>query len=165
MNKLSNYVLGNAISGDGNGQLLYNAVTGEGIATASTQGLDFKEILNYGRNNGHLLRKMTFHERGLMLKALALHLRNHLPQFYQISYQTGATKTDSWVDIEGGIGNLFSYASLRRKFQDEPFCLDGEPHNLSKQNSFMGHHLLVPKEGVAIHINAFNFPVWGMLEK
>ncbi|MBS1590527.1 MAG: phenylacetic acid degradation bifunctional protein PaaZ, partial [Bacteroidetes bacterium] len=101
----------------------------------------------------------------LMLKALALHLRNHLQKFYNISYQTGATKADSWVDIEGGIGNLFSYASLRRKFQDEPFCLDGEPHNLSKQNTFMGHHLLVPKEGVAIHINAFNFPVWGMLEK
>ncbi|MBA4197248.1 MAG: phenylacetic acid degradation bifunctional protein PaaZ [Chitinophaga sp.] len=165
MNKLNNFILGKQISGDGNGQTLYNAVTGEAIATASTQGLDFNEILNYGRSNGHLLRKMTFHERGLMLKALALHLRNHLPQFYQISYQTGATKADSWVDIEGGIGNLFSYASLRRKFQDEPFCLDGEPHNLSKQNTFMGHHLLVPKEGVAIHINAFNFPVWGMLEK
>ncbi len=165
MQKLNNYILGKQITGDGEGQLLYNAVTGQAIATASTQGLDFKEVLNYARNNGHLLRKKTFHERGLMLKALALHLRNHLEKFYNISYQTGATKADSWVDIEGGIGNLFSYASLRRKFQDEPFCLDGEPHNLSKQNTFMGHHLLVPKEGVAIHINAFNFPVWGMLEK
>ena len=165
MQKLNNYILGNQITGGGEGQLLYNAVSGEAIATASTQGLDFNEVLNYARNNGHLLRKQTFHERGLMLKALALHLRNHLQKFYNISYQTGATKADSWVDIEGGIGNLFSYASLRRKFQDEPFCLDGEPHNLSKQNTFMGHHLLVPKEGVAIHINAFNFPVWGMLEK
>ncbi|MBS1578361.1 MAG: phenylacetic acid degradation bifunctional protein PaaZ [Bacteroidetes bacterium] len=165
MQKLNNYILGKQITGGGEGQLLYNAVSGEAIATASTQGLDFNEVLNYARNNGHLLRKQTFHERGLMLKALALHLRNHLQKFYNISYQTGATKADSWVDIEGGIGNLFSYASLRRKFQDEPFCLDGEPHNLSKQNTFMGHHLLVPKEGVAIHINAFNFPVWGMLEK
>ncbi len=78
---------------------------------------------------------------------------------------TGATKADSWVDIEGGIGNLFANASLRRKFPDESFCLDGEGHNLSKNGSFMGHHLLVPKEGIAIHINAFNFPVWGMLEK
>ena len=108
---------------------------------------------------------MTFHQRGNMLKALALHLRNHLEKFYQISYQTGATKADSWVDIEGGIGNLFANASLRRKFPDEVFCIDGESHNLSKNNTFMGTHILVPKEGVAIHINAFNFPVWGMLEK
>jgi oxepin-CoA hydrolase/3-oxo-5,6-dehydrosuberyl-CoA semialdehyde dehydrogenase len=108
---------------------------------------------------------MTFHQRGNMLKALALHLRNHLDKFYQVSYQTGATKADSWVDIEGGIGNLFANASLRRKFPDEIFCIDGESHNLSKNNSFMGTHILVPKEGVAIHINAFNFPVWGMLEK
>ena len=100
-----------------------------------------------------------------MLKALALHLRNHLDKFYTISYQTGATKADSWVDIEGGIGNLFANASLRRKFPDEVFCIDGESHNFSKNNTFMGTHILVPKEGVAIHINAFNFPVWGMLEK
>ena len=111
------------------------------------------------------LRKMTFHERGSMLRALALHLRNHLDKFYQISYQTGATKADSWIDIEGGIGNLFANASLRRKFPDETFCIDGESHNFSKNNTFMGTHILVPKEGVAIHINAFNFPVWGMLEK
>jgi len=108
---------------------------------------------------------MTFHQRGNMLKALALHLRNHLEKFYKISYQTGATKADSWVDIEGGIGNLFANASLRRKFPDEVFCIDGESHNLSKNNTFMGLHILTPKEGVAIHINAFNFPVWGMLEK
>jgi oxepin-CoA hydrolase/3-oxo-5,6-dehydrosuberyl-CoA semialdehyde dehydrogenase len=108
---------------------------------------------------------MSFHQRGNMLKALALHLRNHLDKFYTISYRTGATRADSWVDIEGGIGNLFANASLRRKFPDETFCIDGESHNLSKNNSFMGTHILVPKEGVAIHINAFNFPVWGMLEK
>src|SRR6185436_3583054 len=77
----------------------------------------------------------------------------------------GATKADSWIDIEGGIGNLFANASLRRKFSDESFCIDGESHNFSKSNSFIGTHILVPKEGVAIHINAFNFPVWGMLEK
>ena len=111
------------------------------------------------------LRKMTFHERGNMLKALALHLRNHLDKFYTISYKTGATKADSWVDIEGGIGNLFANASLRRKFPDEHFALMVNRINLSKSNTFMGMHILVPKEGVAIHINAFNFPVWGMLEK
>jgi len=166
MNKLGNYITGSWITGDGDGQLLYNAVTGDAIAAASTKGLDFQSITNYARTVGNpALRKMTFHERGNMLKALALHLRNHLDKFYKISYQTGATKADSWVDIEGGIGNLFANASLRRKFPDEVFCIDGESHNLSKNNTFMGTHILVPKEGVAIHINAFNFPVWGMLEK
>ena len=166
MAKLENFILGRWITGDGEGQPLFNAVTGEQIATASTKGIDFKDILQYARTTGNpALRNMSFHERGLMLKNLALHLRNHLDKFYQISYQTGATKADSWVDIEGGIGNLFSYASLRRKFPDEPYCLDGEHHVLGKANTFMGHHLLVPKEGVAVHINAFNFPVWGMLEK
>ena len=166
MNKLGNYITGNWITGDGEGQQLYNAVTGEAIATATTKGLDFGAITNYARTVGNpALRKMTFHERGNMLKALAMHLRNHLEKFYQISYQTGATKADSWVDIEGGIGNLFANASLRKKLPDETFCIDGESHNLSLQNTFMGTHILVPKEGVAIHINAFNFPIWGMLEK
>ncbi len=165
MQKLHNYILGKQITGDGDGQLLYNAVTGKAIATASTKGIDFEEVLNYARKSGGALRKMTFHERGLMLRALALQLREHLDKFYAISYQTGATKADSWVDIEGGIGNLFANASLRRKLPNTPFCLDGEHHPLGKMNTFMGHHLLVPKEGVAVHINAFNFPVWGMLEK
>ncbi|MBO9633801.1 MAG: phenylacetic acid degradation bifunctional protein PaaZ [Chitinophagaceae bacterium] len=163
---LENYVTGKWIPGDGEGQTLYNAVTGAPLGTTSTKGLDFGSVLEYGRSKGNpALRKMTFHERGLMLKSLALMLREHLPEFYQLSYQTGATKADSWVDIEGGIGNLFSYASLRRKFPNETFAVDGDPIPLSKTGSFMGHHILVPKEGVAIHINAFNFPVWGMLEK
>src|SRR5688572_14577482 len=166
MTKLGNYVTGKWIAGDGEGQALYNAVNGELIAHASTQGLDFNAVLEYARKTGNpALRKMTFHERGRMLRALAMHLRDHLDKFYAISYKTGATKPDSWVDIEGGIGNLFSYASLRRKFPDQPFCTDGDPVALGKGGTFMGHHILVPKEGVAIHINAFNFPVWGMLEK
>ncbi len=166
MNKLQNYITGSGIAGEGEGQTLFNAVSGEPVAVAGTKGLDFKAIADYARTAGNPnLRKMTFHQRGNMLKALALHLRKHLDKFYKISYQTGATKADSWVDIEGGIGNLFANASLRRKFADETFCIDGESHNLSKNNSFMGTHILVPKEGVAIHINAFNFPVWGMLEK
>src|SRR6187401_3282833 len=166
MNKLENYITGKWVTGDGDGQQLFNAVTGEAIAIATSKGLDFKSMTEYARKVGNRnLRKMTFHERGRMLKELALHLRDHLEKFYSISYKTGATKADSWVDIEGGIGNLFSYASLRRKFADEPFAVDGEGINLSKNNTFMGHHILVPKEGVAIHINAFNFPVWGMLEK
>ncbi|MEO5891703.1 MAG: phenylacetic acid degradation bifunctional protein PaaZ [Ferruginibacter sp.] len=166
MNNLGNYITGDWITGDGDGQQLYNAVTGEPIATASTKGLDFGAITAYARKVGNpALRRMTFHERGNMLKALALYLRDHLDKFYAISYQTGATKADSWVDIEGGLGNLFANASLRRKFPDETFCIDGESHNLSLNKTFMGTHILVPKEGVAIHINAFNFPVWGMLEK
>lgn len=166
MNKLGNYIRGEWVRGEGEGQVLYNAVTGEPIATATTKGLDFAAMTDHARRVGNpALRKMTFHQRGNMLKALALELRKHLEEFYKVSYQTGATKADSWVDIEGGIGNLFANASLRRKFPDEVFCIDGESHNLSRGNTFMGTHILVPKEGVAIHINAFNFPVWGMLEK
>ena len=107
---------------------------------------------------------MTFHERGKMLKSLALHLLNHKEKFYKLSYKTGATRADSWIDIEGGIGNLFSNASLRRKLPDEFFALM-VIGKLSKQGTFSAQHILLPKEGVAIHINAFNFPVWGMLEK
>jgi oxepin-CoA hydrolase/3-oxo-5,6-dehydrosuberyl-CoA semialdehyde dehydrogenase len=166
MNRLANYVTGNWVEGAGEGQLLKDAVTGEVVAIASTQGLDFAGILEHGRTiGGPALRKMSFHERGRMLRALAMHLLEKKEKFYAISYRTGATKADSWIDIEGGIGNLFSNASLRRKLPDSPFALDGDSIPLSKGNTFMGHHLLVPKEGVAIHINAYNFPIWGMLEK
>lgn len=166
MNKLGNYIAGKWIEGDGEGQQLYNAVTGEVITTATTDGLDLESMLTYAREKGNrALRKMTFQERGRMLRALALHLTEKKEKFYAVSTQTGATRIDSWIDIEGGIGNLFSNASLRRKLPDETFTLDGEPIALSKGNTFMGHHILVPKEGVAVHINAYNFPVWGMLEK
>ena len=166
MVKTGNYIGGSWVAGDGDGQLLYNAVNGEIVGAASTRGIDFNAILDYGRKTGNpTLRKMTFHERGRMLKALATHLFEKKEKFYEISYYTGATKADSWIDIEGGIGNLFSNASLRRRFPDLSYCTDGEPIPLSKTGNFMGHHILVPKEGVALHINAFNFPVWGMLEK
>ena len=166
MPKLGNYITGRWITGDGQGQPLFNAYNGETLAYASTKGLDFAAILDYARRTGNpALRRMTFPERGRMLRALALHLRQHLDEFYRISFLTGATRSDSWIDIEGGIGNLFSYASLRRRFPDESFCLDGEGQLLGKAGTFMGQHILVPKEGTAIHINAFNFPVWGMLEK
>lgn len=166
MSKLQNYILGQWVEGSGDGEALHHAVTGEVIAHATTKGIDFKEVLEYGRNVGNpILRKMTFHERGLMLKRLALHLYKIKEQFYPISYQTGATRADSWVDIEGGIGNLFANASLRKKFGSESYYVDGEAVSLSKKGGFIGHHIMVPKEGVAIHINAFNFPIWGMLEK
>ena len=164
--KLENYVLGSWIAGDGDGKSLFDAVSGKEIAVASSEGLDFGDILKYGREVGNpILRKMTFQERGRMLKALALHLNSIKDKLYDLSYSTGATKADSWIDIEGGIGNLFAYSSLRRQFPDQPYYVDGDSAMLSKHGSFIGHHIMVPKEGVAIHINAFNFPIWGMLEK
>jgi oxepin-CoA hydrolase/3-oxo-5,6-dehydrosuberyl-CoA semialdehyde dehydrogenase len=166
MNKLQNYALGQWLGGTDDGQILYNAVNGEPIAAASSKGVDFEAMLHYARTvGGPKLRKMTFHERGRMLRALALYLHERRMSYYPISYQTGATKADSWIDIEGGIGNLFSYASLRRQFPNESYYVDGDIAVTSKQGTFIGHHIMVPKEGVAIHINAFNFPIWGMLEK
>lgn len=166
MNKLGNYVQGAWIEGQGEGAPVYDAVTGESIAHASTDGLDFSEILEYGRQiGGPKLGKMTFQERGLMLKSLALHLTKNKDKLYEVSYRTGATKVDSWIDIEGGFGNLFANASLRRQFPNQSFHVDGDPIDLSRGGDFMGHHIMVPKEGIAIHINAFNFPIWGMLEK
>lgn len=166
MNKLHNYIQGAWTPGQGEGKPLYNAVTGDIITHATTEGLDFGSILQYGREKGgKALAKMTFQERGLMLKALALYLHERRKSFYPLSYQTGATKVDSWIDIEGGIGNIFANASLRRQFPDQPYYVDGDHARLSKEGTFIGHHIMVPKKGVAVHINAFNFPVWGMLEK
>jgi len=163
--QLKNYAEGKWVAAK-DGDALYNAVTGEAIYTASSEGLDFGAMMNYARKvGGPALRKLTFHQRGRMLKALAFHLLEKKEYFYKISAYTGATRVDSWVDIEGGIGNLFANASLRRQFPDERFYVDGEAAKLSKNGTFIGHHIMVPREGVAIHINAFNFPVWGMLEK
>lgn len=163
---LGNYVAGNWIEGNTGLQELYDSVNGQTIALASTEGVAFEEMFEYARNIGNKnLRKMTFQERGRMLKALALYLLERKDKYYEISYQTGATKIDSWIDIEGGIGNLFANASLRRKFPDKPFYVDGDNVPLSKGGSFIGQHIMVPKEGVAVHINAYNFPIWGMLEK
>jgi oxepin-CoA hydrolase / 3-oxo-5,6-dehydrosuberyl-CoA semialdehyde dehydrogenase len=164
--QLKNYAEGKWVNGTKEGEILHNAVTGAAIYTASSDGLDFGAMMQYARKTGGpALRKLTFQERGRMLKALAMYLMERKEQFYTISAMTGATRSDSWVDIEGGIGNLFSYASLRRQFPDERFYVDGDTAKLSKNNTFIGQHIMVPLEGVAIHINAFNFPVWGMLEK
>ncbi|MBF97629.1 MAG: phenylacetic acid degradation bifunctional protein PaaZ [Owenweeksia sp.] len=166
MQYIQNYVLGEWVNGKGEELIAKDAVTGDDIGIVSSAGLDYEAILQYGREKGgKALRKMTFQERGRMLKALALHLFEIKNQFYETSFRTGATKIDSWVDIEGGIGNLFANASLRRQFPDLPYYVDGQPAALSKEGTFIGHHIMVPKRGVAVHINAFNFPVWGMLEK
>lgn len=163
---LENYAEGKWVAGTTASETLFNAITGDAIYTAGSNGLDFDAMMQYARSKGgRALRKMTFHERGRMLKALAMHLMTKKEAFYKISALTGATRVDSWVDIEGGIGNLFTNASLRKNFQDEKYFVDGSAIKLSKNNTFIGHHIMTPLEGVAIHINAFNFPVWGMLEK
>jgi oxepin-CoA hydrolase/3-oxo-5,6-dehydrosuberyl-CoA semialdehyde dehydrogenase len=165
--RLKNYVQGQWIEGRGPAATLSHAVTGKPVAEAGTDGIDFRATLDYGRRvGGPALRRMTIHQRARMLKAMAQYLMGRKDEFYQVSAATGATKGDSWVDIEGGIGTFFTYASKgRRELPDEPFHIDGELEPLSKGGTFVGRHLCVPLEGVAVHINAFNFPCWGMLEK
>lgn len=167
MKTLESYAMGAWTRGRGTGATLLDAVTGDPVATASSEGLDFRGMLDFGRKTGGpALRTMTFHERARMLKALAAYLMERKDRFYEVSAATGATKIDSWVDIEGGIGTFFSYASRgRREFPNETFYVEGEPEILGKGGSFAGRHICVPLEGVAVHINAFNFPCWGMLEK
>lgn len=164
--QITNYIQGKWVEHKDDGLPQYNAVTGELIGTTNSKPVDYQGMLDYARKTaGPALRKMTFHERGRMLKSLALHLHGIRKKYYPLSFQTGATKADSWVDIDGGIGTLFAYASLRKKFPNETYYVDGETVGLSKGGTFIGHHIMVPKPGVAIHINAFNFPIWGMLEK
>ena len=165
--RLQNYVCGAWVEGTGKSASLVHAVSGATFAEASTGGIDFKRVVEYGRTvGGPKLRAMTFHQRALMLKALAKHLLERKDEFYRVSAATGATKRDGWVDIEGGIGTLFAYASRgRRDFPNETFHVEGATEVLSKGGTFIGKHICVPLEGVAVHINAFNFPVWGMLEK
>lgn len=164
---LQSYICGDWTSGTTNFRDCFNAVNGDHIAKVSSAGINMEAALAYGRKQGaKTLRKMTFHERARALKALAMHLTSKKDMFYQISYKSGATKVDSWIDIEGGIGNLFVMSSKgRREMPDDVLFVDGKPEILSKDSSFIGHHVYIPKEGVAVHINAFNFPVWGMLEK
>jgi len=166
MKRYQSYIMGRWVDGSGVETTLCNAITGEAFGEVSSEGFDYESILKYGRSTGaEKLRKMTFQERGRMIKALALHLTSIKNKYYEVSAWTGATKVDSWIDIEGGIGNLFANASLRRQFPDLPYNVDGVAAPLSKNGTFIGHHIMVPREGVAIHINAFNFPIWGMLEK
>ncbi|WP_445956037.1 phenylacetic acid degradation bifunctional protein PaaZ [Yeosuana sp.] len=166
MKKIQHYVQGKWTQGKEEGTPVLDAVTGEAFTSVAIEGLNIPEILNYGRTKGgEVLRKMTFQERGNMLKSLALYLTKRKEAFYELSYRTGATRVDSWIDIEGGFGNLFANASLRKLFPNQPYHVEGDAIDLSRGGRFMAHHIMVPKKGVAVHINAFNFPVWGMLEK
>ena len=165
--KVQSYVNGEWFEGQGPGVEVLNAVNGESVGWVSSTGIDFKQILEHARNvGGPALRALTFHDRANRLKALAQHLLAAKETFYRVSAWTGASRVDSWVDIEGGLGTLFTYSSLvRRELANETFIVEGPSEPLSAKGSFVGRHILVPKEGVAVHINAFNFPCWGMLEK
>ena len=165
--KLGNFARNRWIEGSGEGTPLTSAVDGRAVAHASSDGLDFAAMLDYARNvGGPNLRRYTFHERALMLKALALYLTEHKKDFYALSTDTGATKMDSWIDIDGGISTLFVFSSKgRREMPNAHVYLDGKPEALSKQGTFVGQHVYTPRLGAAVHINAFNFPCWGMLEK
>jgi len=144
-----------------------SAIDGEVIAEASSAGVDFAAMVAYARTvGGPTLRTLTFHQRAEMLKALATYLNANKETLYALAFSTGANKRDNQIDIEGGIGTLFAYASRARKeLPNERFIIDGDVEGLSKGGSFIGLHVLTPLHGVAVHINAFNFPVWGTLEK
>lgn len=165
--RLESHLCGQWIAGSREGQVLRDAATGAPVATIDSTGADFAAALDYGRSKaGPKLRAMTFHERALMLKELGLALMADKEVFYAESLATGATRTDGWVDIEGGIGTMLTFASKgRRELPNTRVLTDGEVEPLSKDDSFSAQHILTPLQGVAIHINAFNFPVWGMLEK
>lgn len=144
-----------------------DAVTGDVMARAGNDGLDPEAVLDHARKiGGPVLRRMTFHDRARMLKALARHLDRHKEPLYDLSFSTGATRNDASIDIDGGIGTLFVYASKgRREMPDSRVYLDGGVEQLSRSGTFQGLHVATSVHGVAVHINAFNFPVWGMLEK
>ena len=165
--KLGNLVLGRWVDGDGDGNILTSAVNGDAIASITSKGLDFADMLSHARSvGGQNLRKYTFHERAEMLKALAKYLLEHKQELYALSTATGATRGDSWVDIDGGISTLFVYSGKgRREMPNDHVFLDGPPEQISKNGTFTAQHICTPKLGAAVHINAFNFPCWGMLEK
>lgn len=154
------------ISPDASARSIENAVTGEVMAQAGS-ALDVTAMLDYARNiGGPALRSMNFHDRARMLKALAAHLGQHKQALYDLSFATGATQSDHLIDIDGGIGTMFVFASKgRREMPDGHIYVDGEVEQLSRNGTFLGQHVCTPLQGVAVHINAFNFPVWGMLEK
>jgi oxepin-CoA hydrolase / 3-oxo-5,6-dehydrosuberyl-CoA semialdehyde dehydrogenase len=167
MKKLGNLVRDRWVDGDGDGNLLTSAVDGEPLAAITSNGIDFAAMLDHAKRvGGPNLRKLTFHERGDMLKALAKHLNEIKAEFYELSTRTGATRRDSWPDIDGGISTMFVFSSKgRREMPNDHVYLDGAPEMISRNGTFVGQHICTPKLGAAIHINAFNFPCWGMLEK
>jgi oxepin-CoA hydrolase / 3-oxo-5,6-dehydrosuberyl-CoA semialdehyde dehydrogenase len=165
--QLLNYERDRWVAGSGGLSELPSAIDGASVAIAGSGGLDFGAMLRHAREvGGPALAKMTFHERARMIKGLGLAIMERKEELYQLSFQTGATRKDGWIDIEGGAGTLFSFSSKgRREMPDAHVLLDGQLEPLSKGGTFVGQHIYTPLQGAAVHINAFNFPVWGMLEK
>lgn len=151
----------------GNKTDLTSAVTGEPVAQMVEADLDYKAVLDYAKQTaGPVLREMSIHERAFKIKFLAKYLLERKEEYYELSRHTGATRQDSWIDIEGGIGAMFVLSSKsRRELSDLPWHVEGSHERLSRKGTFVGQHICVPYHGVGVHINAFNFPVWGMLEK
>lgn len=167
MQQLTSYLAGGWAMGHGKERTINHAINGEVLYQVTSEGLDMAKARRYAIDHGgKALSAMTFVERAAMLKAVAKHLLANKEAFYEISWQTGATRADSWVDIEGGIGTLFAYAGMgNRELPDDVLWPEDEMIPLSKQGGFAARHVLTSKSGVALHINAFNFPCWGMLEK
>ena len=165
--KLQSFVCGEWRIGAAEGVLTRDAGTGAPLALVDSEGLDFAATLDWGRTRGgKALRSMNFHQRANMLKAVAQVLTDAKEEFYQLSFATGATRADGAIDIEGGIGTLLAYASRgRRELPADTLLIEGEVESLARDGSFVAQHVLTPLRGVAVHINAFNFPCWGMLEK
>ena len=165
--QLLNYALDRWTPGEGSLAEIQSAIDGKPVATTGSGGLDFGGMLKHSREvGGPALRKLTFHERARMIKALGQAIMARKEELYELNYQTGATRKDGWIDIEGGAGTLFSFSSKgRRELPDAHVLMDGALEPLSKTGTFVGQHIYAPLQGAALHINAFNFPVWGMLEK
>ncbi|WP_020422849.1 phenylacetic acid degradation bifunctional protein PaaZ [Amycolatopsis sp. ATCC 39116] len=164
---LRSYVSGGWRTGEGEGAPLHDAVTGAEVARISSAGIDMAAALDHGRRvGGPALRELTFHQRAALLKAVASHLREHRDELYELSAKTGATLGDSKFDVDGGIGVLFAYSGKgKRELPNDTVYVDGNVEPLSKGGTFLGQHIATPLRGVAVQINAFNFPVWGPLEK
>ncbi len=164
---LLNYAADKWVAATGGAVPLRSAISGEVVAETGSQGLDFGAMLNHARTvGGPALRAMTFHARARMIKALAEAIMARKEELYALSWATGATRGDSWIDIEGGAGTLFVTSSKgRRELPDDVILIDGDVEPIGKRGTFIGQHVYTSLQGAAVHINAFNFPVWGMLEK
>ncbi|WP_245988299.1 phenylacetic acid degradation bifunctional protein PaaZ [Flexivirga caeni] len=166
---LESYAAGSWFRSDAEGQPLADATTGETVARISSSGLDLAAMVRHAKQvGGPAVRALTFHQRALLMKDVATYLSRPeiKDELYDVSFRTGATTKDSWIDIDGGIGTVFSYSGkARRELPNSTIAPDGPPEPLGKGGTFLGQHVFTSRPGVAVEINAFNFPVWGMLEK
>ncbi|WP_180023684.1 phenylacetic acid degradation bifunctional protein PaaZ [Acinetobacter sp. YH1901134] len=164
--RLSSLVLGQEHVASEDLRTVFHAISGQAIYQVSSHGIDTQAVVQYAKTHGSSVANWTFHQRANALKQIAQYLLERKEDYYALATATGCTRKDAWIDIEGGIGTLFAYSSLvRRELSDEKVWIEDDFIQLSKHGSFGAKHLLSPKAGVAVHINAFNFPIWGMLEK